>query len=326
MMSLLTPELGLRRYGALPAFDPARGRTVLEPPGAGPGNWVGACDVIFDDRDGRFYLYVRRRRPKNPGDPDERGFSCAILESRDGHQFRQIWSAHRSQFGAASVEKGSLLIRPDGWHRLYVSYEAPGQGWQIDMLEAVSFADLDPTRRYTVLRPEDAGARSVKDPTVALAGGLTLMYANASVPDRGEAAGLAISPDGVHFQWQGRVLPASPEGAWDGWTARATGVLYANPSWYLFYDGAADASQCCEEQMGVAVGFAPNAFTRLTPAAPLAPGAPRGALRYDNARTVPSTSGVRYLTPIVAKNRILYYYEWTRPDGAHELRVVDYDL
>lgn len=324
---LLAPDPGLRRYGVLPRFDPADGKTVLAPPERGPGNWVGACDVIFDDSAGHFYLYARTRRPKNRADPDQRGARCAIYHSRDGHTFIEIWSAHRSQFGTASIEKGALLVLPDGRHRLYLSYECPdGRGWQIDLLEADSFAALDPAHRQTVLTPADVGAGHIKDPVVALAGGLTLLYANYSVPGGGEAAGLAVSADGVRFEWQGRVLPQSPEAAWDAWTARATGILYAHPAWYLFYDGAAAPSECYEEQTGVAVGFSPDRFTRLTPDAPLAPGSPRGPIRYDEDRILPSVGGVRYLTPIVAKNRILYYFEWTRPDGSHELRVADYDL
>ena len=232
-----------------------------------------------------------------------------------------------SEFGSGSLEKGSLLITPDGWHRLYLSYECPGgSGWQIDLLEAITYRELDAARRHTVLAPADAGAGHVKDPIALTAGGLTLLYANFSVPGGGEAAGVATSADGRRFQWMGRVLPESPAGAWDAWTSRATGILYANPAWYLFYDGAADPGQCYEEEMGVAVGFSPFSFTRLTPDGPLVPGAPRGGIRYDNDRILPAAAGVRYLTPIVAKNRILYYYEWTRPDGAHELRVVDYDL
>ncbi|NLC55435.1 MAG: hypothetical protein GX774_01180 [Armatimonadetes bacterium] len=323
----LIPEPGLRRCGALPPFDPADGKTVLAPPAAGPGCWSGASDVVFDDRAGRFYLYARTRWPKDPDDPEPRGARCAIYDSRDGHTFTEIWSARSTQFDADALEKGSLLILPDGRHRLYLSRECPGgQGWQIDLLEAETFAALDPARRQPVLTPTEVGAGQVKDPVVVLAGGLTLLYANVSVPGGGEATGLAVSADGVRFEWRGPVLPPGMSGAWDCWTARATGVLYAAPAWYLFYDGAAAASECDEEQTGVAVGFTPERFTRLTPEGPLAPGAPRGGLRYDGDRILPSIGAVRYLTPILAKNRILYYFEWTRPDGSHELRVADYDL
>lgn len=323
--SPLTPDLGLRRYGILPALHPARSKTVLEPPALAPGNWAGACDVILDDREGNFYLYARTRRPRDPNDPEARGARAAILQSRDGHTFHEVWNVHRTQLGTRSIEKGSLLILPDGRHRLYLSYECPdGAGWQIDLLEGNSFASLDIAGRRTVLRPADVGAGHVKDPIVLLAGGLTLLYANYALPNGGEAAGLATSADGVLFEWFGRVLPASPDGCWDTWTSRATGILYTAPVWYLFYDGAGNPGECYEEQMGVAVGFTPYAFVRLTPNGPLVPGAARGGLRYDGGRILPSVGGIRYLSPILGKNRLLYYYEWTRPDGSHELRVEDY--
>lgn len=310
------------------AFDPAAGVTVLDPPAAGPGNWTGACDVIRDAKSGSYYMYARTRRAADPADPDQRGSRIGVYKSDDGIAFRQIWSEHRSSFDTASMEKASLSILKDGRRRLYLSYESPGGYWQIDLLEADSFENLDASSRRILLTPADVGSYQVKDPIAIEYDGVVLLYANYGVSDGGEAAGLAVSEDGYTFRWHGRVLEESAAGRWDCWSSRATGVVRVGASWYMFYDGAGARSECFEEQAGVAVGDSPFAFSRLTVEGPLAPGEPRGRVVYNSGRTLASVGGCRYLTPIAAPDGFsyLFYYEWTRPDGSHEVRMSRADI
>ncbi len=304
------------------AFDAEKGVTVLEPVDFQPGNWIGAADVIFDANTQNFYLYARTRKPANPADPMQRGSFCAIYAGKDGVSFEPIWTAGSSLFDSVSVEKGSLLILPDGTHRLYISYESPGgRGWQIDMLEADSFQELDAAYRLSVLTPDIADSYQIKDPKALYIDGNILVFANYGVDDGGEAAGLAISNDGINFEWVGRVLPASSPGSWDCWSSRMTGVLKMEDYWLLFYDGAALRSECFEEQSGLAFGYSPENFRRLTVDGPLNPGVRSDEVAYINGRCKPAVGGMRYLTALAVEDTIYYYYEWTRPDGSHELRV-----
>lgn len=321
-MSTLMPARQVGEYTGI-AFDPAAGITILDPPAPGPGNWMGACDVIRDADSGAYYLYARTRRAADPADPDQRGSRIGIYRSEDGVAFQQIWSEHRSRFDTPSMEKASLSILKDGRHRLYLSYESSGGYWQIDLLEADSFENLDASKRRTILAPSDVGSHQVKDPTAVDYDGAVLLYANYGVSDGGEAAGLAVSEDGDTFQWHGRVLEESAAGCWDCWSSRATGVVRVGASWYMFYDGARARNECFEEQSGVAVGDSPLAFSRLTVEGPLAPGEPRGEVVYNSGRTFASVGGCRYLAPIAAPDGLSFhfYYEWTRPDGSHEVRM-----
>ncbi len=89
-----------RWFGALPLFDPRKGITVLEPPGAGKGWWVGAPSAIYEAQARKFYLYYRVRKPREFG----RGGECRIASSDDGVRFRwlgNIFSPHPKGWDAA---------------------------------------------------------------------------------------------------------------------------------------------------------------------------------------------------------------------------------
>ena len=47
-----------RWIGVAPLFDPEEGTTILEPPGVGPGYWVGAPGAIYDEDKGKFYTDI----------------------------------------------------------------------------------------------------------------------------------------------------------------------------------------------------------------------------------------------------------------------------
>jgi hypothetical protein len=73
-----------RYFGIPPLFDPKDGITIFDSPGEGAGYWIGAPGVIYDDEKGKFFIYYRRRKPRELG----RGYECGIAESIDGINFR----------------------------------------------------------------------------------------------------------------------------------------------------------------------------------------------------------------------------------------------
>ena len=119
--------------------------------------------------------------------------------------------------------------------------------------------------------------------------------------------GLAVSDDGRNWRWVGDVLAPTP-GRWDSFCARVhrlfpgTGwlrsLLRRQPGRVRKLRGA--------RQPGLLSG--PPSFSPLETSAPLFI-SPYGA------------GSVRYVEPLLIGHTLYIYYEFTRPDGGHQLRV-----
>ncbi len=315
-----------RWFGLPPLFDPEAGVTVLEPLDQGPGWWVGACSALYDDEAERFYLYYRYRKPRQLG----RGVRCCVAESRDGRSFEPIWSATQQELGTSSMERGALLKTPEGEWRLYISYvDAEDSRWRTDLMCADCPAEFDVGDRRKVFTAADIGAEGVKDPVVCIVGGLYYvllsyapapqapstadrdrMHATADVYNTGitkSHTGLAISADGLDFQWLGDVF-APREAGWDAYAARIGALLWLPPVWLAFYDGSASVAENYEERTGLAVSTDLRRFVRATPDGPIL--------------VSPHASGsLRYVDVFLLGEEAYCYYEYARPDGSHELRL-----
>jgi hypothetical protein len=298
---------------------------VQEPPGAGRGNWAGAPSAIYDLERRRFFLSYRVRRPLAEG----RGYETRVAESADGRTFRDIWVGRREEFDSPSIERSALVKTPDGRYRLYVSYvDGVANRWRIDLLEAGSPDAFDPKSRVAVLGPDDADSEGVKDPYVLIVGGMYYMYVpygprSTVVTGSGESelhgtgnvfttgrvahpTGLATSVDGVHFQWRGDVI--TPGSGWDRNMARLACVCYVPPVFTAFYDGRTSVGDVYEDRTGVAVGLTPDRFEVLSREAPVL--------------ASPHASGsLRYMDVVPLGDEWFWFYEFARPDGAHELRA-----
>jgi hypothetical protein len=287
-------------------FDPAHGVTILEPGASGPGNWVGCPSVLYDPVRESILLTYRRRRPR--GEPDDRGYRCAVAESRDGVHFDDLWTIDKAALGSTSMERFSLHRDPGGRYLLYLSYEHPEDGrWRIDVVEDTSPDGFDPARRATVLTPAGTGTAAVKDPCVVRAGSEYLMFVSTFLSDAGPApTWLATSLDGIRFRWRGEVLGVGA--GWDRYQARLSSVLAAGPGYLGFYDGAAGPEEDTEERLGVAVSADLRRWERLSRDGPwiVSPHA---------------TGSLRYLDAISLDGEWWLYYEAARADGSHELRL-----
>ena len=115
--------------------------------------------------------------------------------------------------------------------------------------------------------------------------------------------GLATSADGRVWIWEGVVLAPSPDG-WDRFTARLTTAVRDGNGWAGLYDGSASLAENYEERCGLARSRDLRAWERVSTDGPSI-GTRRGA------------GGVRYVDVTEAGD---VFYEYTRPDGAHELR------
>jgi hypothetical protein len=273
-------------------------------PGTGPGTWTGAPSAALG-ADGQIYLAYRLRRPEGHG----RGYAVAVARSGDGVRFETLLTISREAFGAESLERPALVLAPDGAWRLYLSCATPGtKHWRVEMIEARHPAAFDPQQSRVVL-PGD-GKTGVKDPVIVFDGDMWHLWAAVHpLADPAEADRMATdyasSADGVAWTWQGTALSPRP-GEWDSRGTRVTAVRLAPGSVVAYYDGRATKSENFEERTGIATGTGPGQLNAHGPIAqsPYGP----GGLRYVSILRLPDS-------------RERYYYEMTRPDGAHELRT-----
>lgn len=312
-------------------LDPASGVTVLTPEGSARGYWVGAPSLMYDADRKRFLLTYRRRRPR--GQEPDRGHQSWIAESRDGQQFTDIWSVKKEALGSTSIER-TCVVKDGSTYLLYLSYVDPADNrWRIDVIESASPDGFDLKEGRPLLTAAGTHTEGVKDPHVIRIGPAYYMFVSFAkersfTPEEAERAhatsdiyntgvttfptGLAISGDGRHFQWLGEILGTGQ--GWDRYQARLSSALYlpatdAAPAIFVgLYDGSAGAEENYEERCGLAVSFDLSRWERLTPDAPWAV-APHG------------TGSLRYVDVVPVEDELLFYYEYARADGSHELRM-----
>lgn len=289
------------------ALLPVPGRSVpaVVPRGQGEGHWAGAPSAAVGD--GLIYLAYRLRRPIGQG----RGHSIVVARSADGVRFETLLTIGREEMDTESLERPALVRTSEGRWRLYLSCATHGsKHWRVEVLEAGDPAGFDPGRRRVTL-PGDAKT-GVKDPVIVRRDGVWHLWACCHpLGDPGEADQMvtdyATSADGLEWAWQGRALDGRA-GEWDSRGARVTAVRFLDEAAVAFYDGRATAAENYEERTGVAAGTGPAALTALGTA-------PAAVSPYGGG-------GLRYLDLIdLPGGRTRLYYEFTRPDGAHELRT-----
>ncbi|MEV7780520.1 hypothetical protein [Kitasatospora sp. NPDC088351] len=319
---------------ALPTPPDLGGSIVVRAPERpDPGYWAGCPSIRYEaDRD-RFLLTYRERRPRGldggAGGGRDRGWRCAVAESTDGVEFRDLWSVERAELDSPSMERFALLRR-DGSYLLYLSYVDPADNrWRIDVVRADSPDAFDLATRTPVLTAAGTGTEGVKDPYLLEHDGAVQLFATVSrarafSPEERAAAhadadihttgltvqpsALAVSPDGLRFTAPaGRGSEVLDVGAgWDAYESRITAVLPdGRGGWLALYDGSADAGGNYEERCGLAVSTDLRDWRRLDEDGPWL--------------------GVRYADVVAARGSWYLYYEQTRADGAHELRVAVLD-
>jgi hypothetical protein len=280
-------------------------QVVVAPEDPRPGAWVGAPSALHDGE--TWWLAYRVRRPVGEG----RGIANVIARSADGARFEPVTEVTSDAFDAESLERPALVRTPEGRWRLYVSCATPGtKHWRVDLLEAATVEALPDALRITVLPGSETAA--VKDPVIRLADGSWHLWASVHPLDDPDATDRmtidhAVSADGVTWEWHGTDLAGTP-GTWDARGVRPATVFVDGDGGWALYDGRATAEENWEERTGLA-RRAGGRFT-AEPGGPLlqSPHAPHG-LRYADAVALPDGT-------------VRWFYEATRPDGAHELRTV----
>jgi len=287
---------------------------VQEPPGFGAGHWAGAPGAFSDGE--TVYLVYRMRWPR-----PRRGGELRIARG-DGARFETIWRATREDFGSQSIERCAILRAGSTW-RLYVSYvDGVDDRWRIDVIEAGTPDSFDPAVRRLALDADMAKAVAAKDPWIRRVDDRWWMFVSYGRRPEGDErrlhasgdalstgavksqTGLATSDDGLRWKWEGKVLGAAANG-WDKATARLTTAFRSGDEWVGLYDGASDISENYEERCGMARSADLRTWERI------------GSGPALGAAGGPGT--VRYVESVVFGERLLFFFERTRADGAHEL-------
>jgi hypothetical protein len=280
-------------------------KTVIAPPGDGPGFWAGGPSAVWHD--GAVWLAYRLRRPVDAG----RGYCNVVARSDDGYAFETVAVVTSAQFECASLERPALAVGPgDDW-RLYVSCSTEGsKHWWVEALGAPSPDRFGPGRGRIVLPGDETTAW--KDPVVVADGSGWRMWpcrhdiVPAEEADRMDSW-YASSADGWDWTLHGPALRPTP-GTWDQRGARIATVVPgldpSGPGWIALYDGRASAEENWEERTGVAVGADPGHLEAVGPHPLVA----SPSIRYASAVALPDGGW-------------LVYYEAARADGAHDLRV-----
>jgi hypothetical protein len=287
-------------------FAPGKGTTVIPAPGKGKGFWSGGSFATISDT-GEVYLYYRLRKPRIESYEAHRGYQCGIARSSDGISFETIWSAGKKDFDARSIEKGCMVQRPDGKWLLYISYDSEStERWQIDVIEADRPDSFNPSSRKVFLTHTDVEAHDIKDPHVFLdKGSYTIFANNTTEVGPKEETLVVLSGDGITIsEIHKEILAHSPDkNAWDAYGARLTGIVPLVDGYMMFYDGTPYGAVVCEESCGIC--FSENLlgpYQRIT-------------------KDTPFHEGVRYIQGLWLEDSLLLYYEFTLPNGEHELRV-----
>ena len=339
----------------------AEGRIVRQPVGCEPGYWVGCPGACYDESERAWYLTYRVRRPR--GVAPDRGGEVRIARSLDLERWDDVLVITKDRYHSASIERSCLHRGHDGQWRYLTSYVNPADGrWCTAILKAPTVAQLNPADRRVIFSGPPLGLEGVKDPWILERDGVyhLLLSVATPTPKTGEeshasldifntgecksATGLAVSRNLDDWEWQGVVF-APPASGWDQYCRRINSVVPITPGsatlaalaqgkgapassspqdakpasgstrakkYLAFYDGSASHLENYEEKCALAVSDDLRHWETLSPHGP--------AFTSPHAST-----SLRYVDAKFASGLWHVFYEFARPDGAHDMRMITCD-
>ena len=256
-----------------------------------------------------------------------------IARSDDFDRWDDVVTITKDRYDSASIERSCLHRGKDGLWSYFTSYVHPVDGrWCTTVVKAPRVAELNPANRKVIFSGPPLGLEGVKDPWILEQDGIYYLFLSVATPtpktsegshttldifNTGEcksATGLAISRDLDRWEWQGVVYSPGPTG-WDQYCRRINSVVVmpdqsAQATRFLaFYDGSASHLENYEEKCGVAVSKDLRQWHSVSPKQPV--------FTSPHAST-----SLRYVDAKFANGAMHIFYEFARPDGAHDMRVV----
>jgi hypothetical protein len=315
----------------------AQGAVIREPVGRERGYWVGCPGVCYDETEGAWYLTYRIRRPR--GVAPDRGGEVRIARSLDLKRWDDVLAINKEQYDSASIERSCLHRGPDGLWRYFTCYVHPDDGrWCTAVCKAAAVSQLNPADHQVLFTGPTRGLEGVKDPWIFEENGIYHLFLSVATPtpktsdgshatldifNTGEcksATALAISRDLETWEWQGIVFAPTDSG-WDRYCRRMNSLVpiggdnggpSGRPRYLGFYDGSASHLENYEEKCALAVSDDLRSWRPISPNGPVF--------------TSPHTStSLRYVEATAADGKWHLFYEFARPDGAHDLRMITCD-
>jgi hypothetical protein len=302
----------------------ANGSVIREPVAFEKGYWAGAPGVFYDQETSIWHLTYRIRRPR--GVEPDRGGEARIARSTDLKIWEDVWSVTKDKFSSASIERCALRKGKDGLWRYFISYVDPTDGrWCVSKLQASRSEELRPEDAKPLFKAKPLGLEGIKDPWIHAHEGKFYMFLSVAVPtprttdqshstsdifntgDCVSATGLAISTNLDDWDWSGIIFGPEAKG-WDCYCRRINSVVPVGPQLFAFYDGSAGHHENYEEKTGVAVSNDWRHWKSQTPDGPM-------------LVSPHSSKSLRYLDAQIAGDKVQLFYEFARPDGAHDLRL-----
>jgi hypothetical protein len=298
---------------------------IREPPAFAPGYWAGAPGSYFAPEEKAWYLTYRLRRPR--GVVPDRGGEARIARSTDLRAWTDLWSVTKDQFSSASIERCALARGHDGLWRYFVSFVDPADGrWCVSVLQAREISELNPANAKPLYKAKPLALEGIKDPWLLQHRGTFYLFLSVALPtavtnhqshstqdifNTGEcvsATALATSADLDSWRWHGTIFIPTTSG-WDCYCRRINSVLPWQGRFLAFYDGSAGHHENYEEKTGLALSTNLRDWSSVTPDAPLF--------------TSPHASGsLRYMDTRLGGNETCLFFEFARPDGSHDLRLL----
>ena len=312
----------------------ARGTIIREPVGQERGYWVGCPGAFFDETERAWYLTYRIRRPH--GVQPDRGGEVRIARSTDLVQWHDVLTIRKRQYDSPSIERSCLYRGTDGHWRYFTSYVDGRDGrWCTAVLKAPSVAKLDPANREVLFTGGPLGVEGVKDPWILEENGVYHLFVCVALPtpDTGRdshatldifntgqcksATALATSRDLDEWEWHG-IVQAPAETGWDRYCCRLNSVVRLpgnpgrTPRYLGFYDGCESYLENYEEKCALAVSDDLRQWRSLSLKGP--------AFTSPHAST-----SLRYVDAKRANGAWHLFYEFARPDGSHDMRMITCD-
>jgi hypothetical protein len=211
--------------------------------------------------------------------------------------------------------------------RYFTSFVDPADGrWCVAVIRAPNPARFDARSAEKILTAPSLGLEGIKDPWILEHKRRFYMFLSVALPtpktseqshstldiyNTGEclsATGLAISDNLEKWRWEGVVFRPENSG-WDRYCRRINSVVPIGDGFVAFYDGSASHAENYEERTGVAESQDLKRWATRTPKGPcyVSPHG-SGSLRYMDAQRM--------------GDRMALFYEYARPDEAHDLRLL----
>jgi hypothetical protein len=324
----------------------AAGSVIREPVGQEQGYWVGCPGAFYDATERAWYLTYRIRRPR--GVAPDRGGEVRIARSTDLAGWDDVLTIRKDQYNSASIERSCLHRGQDGLWRYITSFVDPADGrWCTALMKAAKVEQLNPAQREVIFTAAPLKLEGVKDPWILEENGVYHLFLSIAIPtpktsdgshatldifNTGECksgTGLATSRDLDHWEWQGVVMAPGDTG-WDKYCRRINSVvpltsnaergtrsaeqreslLTSAPTKFLaFFDGSASHWENYEEKCALAVSSDLRHWETESPNGP----------KFTSPH---ASSSLRYLDAKFANGKWHLFYEFARPDGAHDMRMI----